>query len=545
VRVFGIAGLLLLVLMGCPLEPRVVDLRPDTGQAPGPDDSRSWPAVRVSTSGVDFGAVAVGEHHEKTLEIMNVGDSTLSIEEVGLVESDVPFSFEQLELAWIEPEQSATLVMAFEPISHGPTNGTLSIGSDDPSQPIVTVDLNGVGMVPELRVEPAEVALGPTWIGCSVGERLVLVNAGNEGLLISAVGFETAGDEIQLTLAETTNGPLPWSLGAESTLELGTVGHVPQDERRDLAYLTVVSSDDRVEDLRVDVTAEASAWDTGVDSYTVPLGVVDVVVALDRSTSMDVYMGDLLAGLPALVSGLADRGLDLQLVVVVDDDGCVNGELPWIDGESSTSQVRDALAAMATHHGGGSLMERAYLQLQAALSAGNLGAAGCNEGLLRERAALHLVGISDELEQSSDDWGDHVTALQALRVDPAMVVFHAIAGNDSGCGEQAFDGFDDAVDLTGGSLVSLCSDDLAGDLDLMANAMAGVAGEPVTEGPYVLNEQPVALSIELRVDDARVFDGWSYDTDANSVSFDAVAAPSPGAVVEVSYAVRPDDCSAP
>lgn len=544
-RALGAAALLLSVLAGCPLEPRVVDLRPDTGTPPGPDDSQSQPDISISTGSLDFGAVAVGEHHEKTLDIVNVGEGVLSLEEVGIVESNVPFSFEQLELAWLEPGQFTQLVLAFEPISHGYANGTLGIQSDDPSQPVITVDLNGEGVAPLLQVEPSEVSLGPTWIGCGDGQRLVLYNAGNEGLLISGVQVESSSDELQWVLAEMVNGPLPWSLGAEATVELGTVSHAPVDERQDLAYLTITSSDDRVEPLRVDVRGEAVAWDLGMDSFTAAAGAVDVIVALDRSTSMDIYLSELLGALPSLVAGLADHGLDLQLAVVVDDDGCVNGETVWIDHVATPSEVEDAIAAMATHHGSLVLAERAFQLLDLTLASDSLAAGGCNEGLLRDDSAVHLLGISDESEQSSGSWSTHVASLQARRSDSSLVVFHAIAGDDAGCGVEAFGGFEDAVSLTGGSLVSLCAADLEAELEGMAGVMASVLGEPGTAGPFPLSQLPVATSIAVQVDEATRSDGWSYDTDANSVSFDAVQAPSPGAVVEVSYTVRPEDCAAP
>jgi hypothetical protein len=539
-RALASLAALLILAAGCPLEPRVVDLRPDTGSGPG--DSALVSEIGISSSDLDFGDVAVGEHHEKSVEIFNIGQATLQILEVEVSEQGSPFSFEQLETAWIEPSQSAILTLAFEPITHGHANGTLNIRSDDPDQPVLSVDLNGQGLAPALSVEPGELALGPSWIGCSVTERLVLVNEGNAGLRVDAVDFESATDELQLDLATLANGALPWTLGAESTLELGTVSYAPEDERDDYAYLTIGTSDDRIDALRVDVWGQGRAWDSVRDRFVVPLGTVDVLLAVDRSSSMDGFVEGLLAALPALVSGLDGQGMDLRLAAVVDDDGCVNGDVPWLDGGGSASQNEDAIAAMIAPDGSATLSERAFLLLQAATDASNLGAGGCNEGLIREHAAIHLIGVSDEPEQSSGVWSDHVASLQALHSDPSQVVFHAIAGDDDGCGLGAYEGFEDAVDLSGGAMLSLCSEDLAGELADLAFAIAALAGPTESAGPYALTQQPVVASIELRVDDATVTEGWSYDSDSNSVSFEPVMAPSPGASVEVRYASRPQDC---
>lgn len=542
-RASSATALLLLTLLGCPPTSRVVDLRPDTGDPPQPDDSAISPSISLSASSVDFGSVGVGEHHEKSLVIVNVGDGTLSIEEAEVSDADSPFGVEQLEQPLLASEAQTELVLAFEPSNHGPVNGTLIIRSDDPLQPTVSVDLNGEGVAPELQVEPSELSLGPTWIGCDASARLTLYNTGNEGLLINAVEFEVASDELLLELAEVTNGPLPWSLAADANLDLGVVTHTPVDDRSDAGFLIVGSSDSRVEDLRVDVGGEALAWAEASDSFTVPTGVVDVVLVIDRSTSMDVHLGGVLDALPQLVVGLADRGLDLQLAAVVDDDGCVNGELPWLEASHSGSEVSGALAEMTTTDGGSTLTERAFLLLQAVFEADNLASGGCNEGLLRSASALHLVGVSDEPEQSPGAWSDHLASLRSLRADPDLMVVHAIGGDDAGCGDGAFDGFDDAVDATGGSLVSLCSDDLEGDLDAMAATMAGVAGDPDSEGPYAISEQPVAASITVSVDGTTQLEGWSYDAGTNSIGFEPAHAPSPGALLEVGYAVQPDDCS--
>jgi hypothetical protein len=270
---------------------------------------------------------------------------------------------------------------------------------------------------------------------------------------------------------------------------------------------------------------------------------VDVVIAVDRSESMDVFLAEVIAALPTLLAGLADGGMDVQLAAVVDDDGCVNGELPWIDGSYSSDDAEAALEDMVVHHGGSVLSERAFLLLQEALNEDKVGAGGCNEGLLRTGAALHLLGISDEDEQSPGAWGDHMATLQALGADSGSVVFHAVSGDDEGCGVAAFEGFEDAVDATGGSLVSLCTDDWSGELDAMAATMAEVSGDPQTEGPYVLSQQPVAASISVRVDDTTVSEGWSWTEEGNSLTFEAVYAPSPGSVVGIDYAVLPEACT--
>ncbi len=528
-----------LLLCACPLSPRTVDLRPDSGDPVLPGDTQSGPALRVSTDSLDFGSVGVGTQHEKTLTVDNVGDGTLEILDLEIELGDAPFAEAGITAVEVEPGEQSRITLIFEPVADGPSNTALLIHSNDTDQPTYAVDLNGQGVAPVLEVDPAELALGPLWIGCEASERLWLYNAGGEGMLINAADLESDSDELLFTLAESSNGPLPWSLGAEGTLELGTVAYTPVDARSDVAYLTVGSSDERVEEVRVDIAAQAEAWEQVQESFVVPTGEVDVVVALDRSTSMDVYMAGVIEAVPLLVEALAEQGLDFQLAIGVDEDGCVNGAAGWIDASFDSDDVEDAVEAMIAAGGGaGSLHERAFTLLQRVLSVTNLGAGGCNEGLHRDGSALHLLGISDEPEQSAGNWEDHVSTLEGLASDPSSVVFHAIAGDDHGCGEGAFDPFDDAVAASGGALVSLCTDDWSGAM----SDVAAVVGDVDTQGPWILAQQPVVASISVSVDEVEQLSGWSFDDKSNGVTFDPDHAPSPGALIAVDYALQPKDC---
>ncbi len=534
----------MLLACGCPLSPRTVDLRPDTGDRSATRDTQRAADLELSTLSVDFGSVAVGDEHTKTLTIDNIGDATLVLEDFELEDASAPFAVGEPSEVSIPPGEQSRVDLIFEPVAHGHDNTALLIHSNDDVQPTTSVDLNGDGIAPVLEVEPGAVELGPVWIGCDDSQRLVLYNAGGEGMLISAAELESDSDELAFALAEATNGPLPWSLGAGSTLELGSLAYQPVDTREDEAYLTVASADLRVEEVRVDVQALAQAWEQVQDAFVVPFGQAEVVVALDRSQSLDPYLEQVRAALPLLVAALEEQGVDYQVAVVVDDDGCVNGELGWIDTSLDTNDVEDAVLSMSLQDGGSAaLAEKAFLMLEQALSADNTEGGGCNEGMLRAGAALHLLGVSDEREQSSGSWQDHATALENLASDPSLVRFHAIAGDDAGCGMEAFEPFDNAVAASGGVQVSLCSDDWEGDMAALAANMAELLGPVDTQGPWSLSQQPVEGSITVSTDEVQQLNGWSYDGETNGVMFDPEHAPAPGATIAIDYAAQPEDCS--
>ena len=528
----------LVLLCSCGRPSQHLDLRADSGEPP--EDTATGPSLRVSAATLDFGAVAVGDEREKFLVLHNVGDVARSLSAIEILEMDAPFSVSNLDTLLIPAGDELSIGLVFGPTASGPANASVLITCDDPQQPSLSADLNGEGVAPVLEVQPATVALGPLWIGCSASQRLVLYNAGNDGMLVDSVTFDGAGGELAFTLAEEVNGPLPWSLGEDRTLELGVVSFAPQDERADAAYLIVGSSDDRVADARIPVSGTAEAWGVQVDAFTAPSASLDVVLALDRSGSMDPYLPALQEHLPELVSALAAHGVDLQLAVVVTDDGCVQGEVGWVEEDTSRSQAAAAMTEMMVFSGTGVDQERAFELLEAALDPSALVSGGCNQGLLRTGTALHLVGISDEPEQSPGGWSTHLATLQALRSEP--VVLHAIAGTDDGSCGQAYAGFADAVDATGGAMVSLCTEAWASELDRLAGAMAETPGEPVLIGPYRLSATPVESTLEVHVDGSRVTSGWAFSSVDGGIVFEANAAPASGTAIEVRYTALPPDC---
>ena len=131
--------------------------------------------------------------------------------------------------------------------------------------------------------------------------------------------------------------------------------------------------------------------------------------------------------------------------------------------------------------------ERAFTLLEAGLSQADW---------LRDDASLHLVGISDEPEQSSGSYADYIAAFQALKDDPDLVTLHAIGGPlPSGCATaDPYTGFYEATVATDGLFLSLCTSDWGGHLTALAEATtANLSSFPLTEWP-------VPDTIEVRVD---------------------------------------------
>jgi hypothetical protein len=255
----------------------------------------------------------------------------------------------------------------------------------------------------------------------------------------------------------------------------------------------------------------------------------DVVFFVDTSPSM--YDGDL-DGLSAawgsLVDALLAVGADYQLAAVTDQDGCVDGGTVFVDESEARDDQIAALQAMVDLDDGANA-EQGFTALAAATDPLNTAAGGCNEGLLRAGARLVLVGVSDESEQSPNDWSYYVSLLEGRVADPDDLSVNAIAGDvPSGCGRDASAGLGwyEAGVVTGGLFESICA-----DWDDNLAALGDLGAEDFTR--YELDGWPVDESaITVTVDGVVVTD-WVYDAADNQVELDE--APPEGSTVTITW----------
>ena len=221
------------------------------------------------------------------------------------------------------------------------------------------------------------------------------------------------------------------------------------------------------------------------------------------------------------------------MAVVVRDDGCINGSELYIDASFSESGAVSTVETMIAGQVGGNT-ERGFSLAEAALN--ETGPGGCNEGYLRDDAELHIVGVSDEPEQSPNSWSHYVSLFQGMKRNPDDVVIHAVGGDyPSGCGDNApYTGFYEATVATGGQFLSICASDWASHLAALAEASAGLMDS------FALTTDPVPETITVRVDGVTHTMGWSYDQGTNSVVFDPDHIPEGGTSIEITYALRGD-----
>lgn len=379
----------------------------------------------------------------------------------------------------------------------------------------------------ELVVTPNAVDFGTTYMGCDKVRTLTLTNAGTRELVVSDLTYDSSTSDLTFDTNDATNGPLPWTFAANASADV-YVTYTPTSETTATGTLTVTSDDP------VEPTATATHEATGalageyLDVFVAPYDVVDIVFAVDASPSSAGDVERLEAALPSLVATLADADLDFQVAMVLEDDGCVYGSHPFVDGAVDQEEQVERLVYMLTPEGG-EYTEQGFTLLQQALDDTNVGSGGCNEGLLRDAAALVLVGITDDAERSGAAWSTYVEAFQGLKSDPSALTMHAIAGDyPGGCGTaDAGSGWYEASALTRGSFLSICAPDWESHFRAFFEHTSAA-------GEYALSHSsPIPETIVVRVDGVEA-EGWTYAETENVIAF---AEPLWGSTVEVEYAV--------
>ncbi len=100
--------------------------------------------IDVASRVLDFGDVALSANAERTLAVLNTGGQPLSV--TGLTISNARFSLISPGTSFtIAPNAQQNVVLRFTPTANGAQNGTLTLTSNDPNRPSLTVQLSGFG----------------------------------------------------------------------------------------------------------------------------------------------------------------------------------------------------------------------------------------------------------------------------------------------------------------------------------------------------------------------------------------------------------------
>ena len=283
------------------------------------------------------------------------------------------------------------------------------------------------------------------------------------------------------------------------------------------------------------------------DEFTFNVSPVDVLFVVDDSCSMSEEQVALQVGFTGFFNLLKIIGDQYHIGVVSTDmdDPAKSGQLREFEGTRFiTGETKDAYTAfddMITGLGiKGSGTEKGVFATQAALDYHRDGA---NAGFYREEAALLVVVMSDEPDQSDGDltYPDFLDWFNALKPksEPGFLTFNSIVGPPGGCSSATGladegTGYLDLSGVTGGVIHSICDTGFGGPLEAMVSQV------PTEE--FFLSEEPVLDSITLAAvepDGTYIYmteDDWVYDAKVISVSLRRAVADQ--STIQVRYLPR-------
>jgi len=238
----------------------------DSGDPWGDDtaDCDPWITIRwedQALDALDFGTVGTTDAVEVTLTVLNKGDCDLEVSDARIADLDAPFTVEALEWPIIAPEETAELVLTFEPSEPGQYSTSLEVDSNDPFEPTYTIALTGELVSGGLEVSPSEITFEDVEVGCMVEEMAALSNVGAGPVTIESVVLEAGSDEIT-----ASSDSVPATLQSGESLDL-LVAYEPTDDFADEAFLQISSTDPTNPELLVGIDATGVYTETLTDVF--------------------------------------------------------------------------------------------------------------------------------------------------------------------------------------------------------------------------------------------------------------------------------------
>ena len=509
---------------------------PEPDTAP-PEPDPVYPDIDVSHALIDFGNLnALGDVKTELVTVKNVGDANLNVTNLRLNIGSGVYTLTPLGSTTLAPAQQSDFSVSYDPVTYETNTDSVTITSNDPDEPTVTIPIAGNGSAPVIEIDPYYHDFGLTLIGCDNEKEVVISNIGNVDLVVTSLDFYvTYPAELEITLHEEINGPLPWVIPPSSSKNV-MVGHEPYDELTDSGFIEVRSNDPITPMARADQVADGDFAIDLIDNFEQDeVTSADILFVIDNSGSMGVWQTALTDNFSAFIGVFAVTGIDYQIAVITTDDATFQGSIltdttPDLEGEFT------AQAIAGTY---GSSMEKGLHYAELATMSGGDAAPGST--FLRDAAKLIIIFVSDEKDWSSKTDLEYVTHFKSLKATDSMAVTHAVVGDEpDGCSSSTTswaradygEGYIEVSDLMGGEFVSLCAEDWGAELE-------GLAHDSILNRSFELTDIPYEETIIVEVDGSEVTD-WAYNDTENSVDFMGAYVPESGTEIEIRYSVLAD-----
>jgi hypothetical protein len=149
------------------------------------------PDIQVIPDNIPFVGVNQGSQDTKPITVHNLGSGVLVITDLSVTggTQDGEFTIDPTAGFEVEPAGQATINVTYSPKDVGQDEGSVTIHSNDPDTPTVTVTL-GAEVRPDIDVTPADqVVFSGVAPGGSASQDVVLRNVGHAELTVNGIEF--------------------------------------------------------------------------------------------------------------------------------------------------------------------------------------------------------------------------------------------------------------------------------------------------------------------------------------------------------------------
>ncbi len=387
---------------------------------------------------------------------------------------------------------------------------------------------------PELTTSVLSYDFDVVSVGCTATLPLELTNSGTEELVIDELTL-TNGLEFMLVDDRTGAGPvLPIRIGAAASVTIDVV-YVPSAEHTTSTTIQIKSDDAITPTTNVNVDAEGRIEASNTLYWTVEgQQAVTGIINVNEYVTNGPFSARLDDFVPEFFEALHDSNASFRVAMVMHEDGHVSGDIPYID-DSFT--VDEAVAAAEEMLDGPSLYGDNDSGLQTCFNAIEENESWLLDepGSLWAESKLNLVVVNSDVEQSPGDADHYMDLYDDFKDEKTSIAVHGIAGDyPGGCGgpggsAEPSQNLWNAAEVSGGVFISICDSDWTKTATTLAEAFTGDVQT------FLLEDNPAPATIEVYIDGAQVFTGWSYDEKTKAVEFDFTTYPTRGAQLRIYY----------
>jgi Abnormal spindle-like microcephaly-assoc'd, ASPM-SPD-2-Hydin len=202
------------------------------------------PQLTVSATSLSFGSVTVNTTKTQSLTLTSAGTSPVTVNSAAITGAGFTIAAASLPVT-LNPTQSVTLQVQFDPTATGTASGQIAISSNSSKGSTASVALSGTGAAanPQLTVSVGSLSFGSVNVNTATAQSLTLTSTGStpvtvNSATITGAGFTIIGGSFPITLnpnqtatlklqfEPTTAGALTGQLSISSNSTTGSTATV-------------------------------------------------------------------------------------------------------------------------------------------------------------------------------------------------------------------------------------------------------------------------------------------------------------------------------